>query len=211
MFINEYALCDYIAQIKNHCNLITLQLGSGCSGCLIQSGNSIDTSMGFSPLEGVMMRTRSGTIDASIIFYLLEQKKWKLKDLRDLLFQDSGLKGIGGYEGRMNDLLKHEKNDQNAKDAIEMFIYQIQKLIGSYCAILPRLDGIVFSGGISEYNPSIIEKILKPLKHLGISIDIKKKEEFPRNIADKHSKIPVYVVEMNENLMIARKIVEKTL
>lgn len=193
-FAHEWMLEEF-ARIekkkKGSCNIITVQLGSGCSLCAIQNGKSVDTSMGFSPLEGPIMRTRSGSIDASIVFYLLEQKKWKPEQLRNLLFKDSGLKGIGGHEGRINEILKVEKKDLLAKEAIDIFCYEIQKLIGSYIAILPRLDGIVFSGGISEYNPLIIERILKPLKHLGVQ-----------------SEIPTYRVEMNENMMMAKKIID---
>ena len=141
--------------------LVSCHLGAGCSITAIKDGKSIDTSMGFTPLEGVVMSTRSGSIDPGIIIYLM--KKFNAKKINKMLNEDSGLKGISGMQD-MRDLMKSGKN--GAKLAIEVFCYSIAKQIAAYASALGGIDAIAFTGGIGENEARIRKKILNQLKFL---------------------------------------------
>ena len=157
-------------QQRPYQRVITLQLGSGCSATAWRGDQPVDTTMGFSPLEGLSMATRCGNIDASIVLHLLEYEKgFTPAKLRRLLNEESGLKGLSGISGDIRELLGN--TDEKASLAIAHFCYQIQKTIGSYIAVLGGVDAITFGGGIGENHGEIRSKILTPLKNLSISID----------------------------------------
>jgi len=148
--------------------VITLQLGSGCSAAAILDGNPIDTTMGFTPLEGLMMATRCGDLDPGIITHLA-LTGMSSADITRMLTKHSGLLGVSGVSGDMRELLKSD--DPRAQLAIDVFCHRIRKTIGGYIAILGGLDAIVFSGGIGEHSPEIRARCLDSLAHLGLLCD----------------------------------------
>jgi acetate kinase len=180
---------------------IVCHLGSGCSVSAIKDGKALDTSMGMTPLEGVMMRTRSGSIDPGIILFL--QKRGY--NLDKILMEDSGFKGISGKED-FRDILKTIKTDKNSKLAYDMFVYSISKMIGSYIAVLNGLDNLIFTAAIGENVPMLRKDICDNLKFLGLEIDHKKNEANNEIISAKKSKVKIYVKKTNEEYLIAKKI-----
>jgi acetate kinase len=194
---------------KEQVNIITLHLGNGCSLCAIHQGISVDTTMGFTPLAGVMMGTRTGDFDPSILEFLHHKEGIGFSEFDTLLNKQSGLLGISGLTNDMRDLLAEESEhqDRRATLAIDMFTYSIQKHIGAFFAVLPHIDALVFTGGIGENAPAIRERICKGLGGLGVHLDkeINKsavgKEAF---IQASHSKLKLAVIPTNEELLIAR-------
>ena len=200
-----------IARPLNSLNLISLHLGNGASATAVKAGKSIDTSMGMTPLEGLIMGTRCGDIDPAIVFYLGRQTGLGRDEVEAILNKDSGLKGICG----VNDMREIEKlaqaGDSRAKRALKMFCYRIQKYIGAYHAVLGRLDALIFTAGIGENSPLIRASICQGLPHIGIEIDseknnLKSKKAF--EIQKPGSKVSVLVIPTDEELEIAEQTVE---
>lgn len=192
----------------SQCNLITCHLGNGCSVTAIQNGISIDTSMGFTPLEGLMMGTRSGDIDPYIVLYLMEKEDLTIDEVNSLLNKQSGLLGVSGVSNDIR-LIWDEANKGNdqAKLASDIFIYRLKKYIGSYLAILGRVDGIIFTAGIGENDEMVREKSLADMENFGIIVDKNKNKELNRKegeISTPESKVKVYIIPTNEELAIAR-------
>lgn len=186
-------------------NIITLHLGNGASAAAIKNGKSFDTSMGFTPLEGLVMGTRSGDIDPAIILYLLKEG-FSDKEIDDLLNHQSGLKGICGSSDVREILVR---NDDDAKLALEIMSTRVKKYIGSYIALLGRVDAIVFSGGIGENSPQVREMILQGLDDaFDIYLDKEKNSEAKGKtalISQTRSHIAVYVIPTDEELEIAHQ------
>jgi acetate kinase len=186
--------------------MITCHLGNGCSVCAIEHGESIDTSMGFTPQEGLIMGTRCGDIDAAAILHLVTNDHQNPDDLLQTLNSASGLKGISGISNDMRDLLKaSDEGNERASLAVEAFCYRVAKYIGSYLAAMNGADVLIFTGGIGENAAPVREKICRGLGNLGIAVD------HDANAKDSHdarqigySKISVWVVPTNEELLIAR-------
>jgi len=154
----------------NKLNLITCHLGGGCSICAIKKGISIDTSMGFTPLEGLMMTTRSGDIDPAVIFYLHKEKKMKIEKIEEMLNKKSGIKGISGQAGMKEALEKAKKGHKLSKLAVDMFMYRLQKYIGAYITILGCVDAIILTAGIGEKSKEIRKKIKKAFPRIKILV-----------------------------------------
>ncbi len=191
---------------KKGSKIITCHLGNGASITAIKDGQSVDTSMGFTPLEGLVMGTRSGDIDPSILFYLIEKEELSLANVHALLNKHSGLLGLSGYAADMRDLISEaEDGDRRSQEAIDVFCYRAKKYIGSYMAVLDGVDAIIFTGGIGENASLIRKKILSGLEYSGIKIDEKKNQivEDDYLISDSDSKTSVYVIPTNEELVIA--------
>jgi acetate kinase len=195
----------------NALNLITLHLGNGASAAAVKGGQSIDTSMGMTPLEGLIMGTRSGDIDPAIIFYLKRKTGLTRDEMDVLLNKKSGLKGICG----VNDMREVEKRkrdgDSQAQLAINMVCYRIKKYIGAYVAVLGRLDALVFTAGIGEKSPLIRECSCRGLTHLGIIIDPQKNNRTDKKTFDIQadgSAVRVLVIPTNEEYEIAKQTVE---
>ncbi len=193
-------------------NLITLHLGNGASVCSVREGKSFDTSMGMTPLEGLIMGTRTGDIDPAIPFYMADHIKLSYKEIDKILNKESGLKGISGLND-MRDILEKEKTgDKNARLALEMYVNRIRKYIGSYLIGLDgNLDAIVFTAGIGENSPDIRERVVKNLTSLGIEIDDTKnktRSKEIREINSDKSKIKILVCPTNEELEIAEQVKE---
>jgi len=189
-------------------NAITLHLGNGCSMAAVQNGKCVDTSMGMTPLAGLMMGTRSGDIDPAIIFHLAAEKGLRADQISDLLNKASGLKGICGSNDMRDIRRQAAAGKANATLALEMFAYRIRKYIGAYCAVLGRVDTLVFTAGIGENDCQAREDICMGLEGLGIEID----PELNRNLENSHgpvhratSRVQIRVVPTNEELQIARE------
>jgi acetate kinase len=191
-------------------NLITLHLGNGASATAVKAGRSIDTSMGMTPLEGLIMGTRSGDIDPAIIFYLGRQTGLGRDAVESILNKDSGLKGICGVNDmREIEELVHAANPR-AGLAIEMYCYRIKKYIGAYAAALRRLDALIFTAGIGENSALIRARSCRGLSHLGIEIDPEKngqKSHSAFEIQKQGSRVRVLVIPTNEELEIAEQVV----
>jgi len=192
-------------------NMITIHLGNGASITAIEKGKSVDTSMGMTPLEGLLMGTRSGDLDPSILFHLAEFFSMTIGEIHDLLNQQSGLKGICG-ENDMREILKRRAaGDKLAALAVEIYTYRIKKYIGAYYAVLGEVDALVFTAGVGENAPEIREQATAGLQRLGIVLDPEKNrssESGPREIQSKESPVKVLVIPTNEELEIARQCLE---
>ena len=191
-------------------NVITLHLGNGCSACAVQRGKSIDISMGLTPLEGLIMGTRSGDIDPAVAVYVGAKEGLDADEVESLLNKQSGLLGISGLTHDMRELLaeRDEHNDRRASLAIEMFCYRVRKYIGAYLAAMGGADAIVFSGGIGENSPVIRAAICSGLQWMGLELDqaanatLAHGLEGPIHRSD--SRLGAYVIPTDEELLIAR-------
>jgi acetate kinase len=195
---------------KKSLRMITVHLGNGCSLAAIKDGISLDTSMGFSPLEGLVMATRCGDIDASIVEFLCRKEKKTPEEVLHILNFESGLRGISGISN-MEELIRAQETKLQAKLALELFCYRIVKAIGSFIAVLEGVDVIVFSGGIGENSPFIREKIMKAFHWMGIKMDFNPAEltQLMTPLTKKNSLVEVYVTKMDENSFIAEEIIKK--
>jgi acetate kinase len=191
-------------------NIITVHLGNGCSACAIQKGESINTSMGLTPLEGLVMGTRGGDIDPSILEFLHHKEGLSLGELDTMLNKQSGLLGVSGLTNDMRDLLQEERlhQDRRARLAIEIFCLRVKQYIGSYLAQMNGADAIVFTGGIGENSAEIRARICADLDVFGIAIDEKKNEATvdrkEGDISAETARMRVWVIPTNEELLIAR-------
>jgi acetate kinase len=189
--------------------VITAHLGNGCSITAIKDGKSIDTSMGFTPLSGLIMGTRSGDIDPSILFYLIEKEEMPLNHLHALLNRSSGLLGMSGYAADMRDLISEAENgDRRCEQAIDAYCYKAKQFIGSYTATLNGCEALIFTAGIGENSSHIRSKICKNLEFLGIEIDEDRNRNKPSSekefrISTDSSKVEVYVIPTDEEMVIA--------
>ncbi|MFQ5935033.1 MAG: acetate kinase [Acidiferrobacterales bacterium] len=195
---------------RNDVNIITLHLGNGCSACAVKNGDSYDTSMGFTPLEGLVMGTRCGDIDPAIVEYLAHKEGMTLYDIETMLNKQSGLLGLSGLTADMRDLLAEESEhqDRRAGLAIDVFCQRVRKVIGAYFVAMGQANAIIFTGGIGENAPSIRKRVCDGLACLGVELDDEKNtqlySERSGQIAQETSRLKVYVIPTNEELLIAR-------
>ena len=189
------------------CNFITLHLGNGASACLVKQGESVDTSMGMTPLAGLIMGSRCGDIDPAIPIYL-QQQGMSLENVDRLLNKQSGLIGIAKDNDMRRLLTRLETHDPAAELAISMYVYSIQKIIGGYLSQLSSLDGLIFTGGVGENASPIREKIILPLSHMGFALDLKlnatNSRENCRSISERGNHI--LVIRGDEERFIAEKV-----
>jgi acetate kinase len=199
-------LAQLIKKPKDKINCITVHLGNGCSMTAVKKGKSIETSMGLTPLEGLVMGTRSGDIDPAIIFYLIE-KKMMLKEISHILNKKSGLLGISGISNDVRDLINaSKKGNKRAKLALSIFSYRVKKYIGAYLAVLGNCDAIVFTGGIGENAYQVRETICSGLEPLGVKLEKNKNKKILAKegmISKRDSKIKVFVIPTDEEIRIA--------
>jgi acetate kinase len=189
-------------------NLITLHLGNGASAAAVQGGRSIDTSMGLTPLEGLIMGTRCGDLDPAVHFYLSRKTGRPFETIEDILNRESGLKGICGMNDMREIQRRAEEGDAQAQLAIEMFCYRIKKYIGSYYAALGRVDAIIFTGGIGENSARIRKESCEGLNALGIALDDHRNENTSSGIAEiqtEDSRVKILVIPTDEEREIARQ------
>jgi acetate kinase len=191
-------------------NIITLHLGNGCSATAISAGNSVDTSMGLTPLEGLVMGTRSGDLDPAIVEFVAAKEGFSTREIETLMNKQSGLLGISGLTSDMRELLAeaHEENDRRAMLAIEIFCYRARKYIGAYLAAMNGADAVVFTGGIGENSWEVRARICDGLQWIGIELDAELNQQHSGGreglISKEGSRPAIYVIPTDEELLIAR-------
>ena len=200
---------------KKDFNLIVCHLGNGASLSAVKNGKCIDTTMGFTPLEGLIMGTRSGDIDPSVVQYLTHKKGWDVSQAISYLNKNCGVKGISGVSSDFRDLTAAAKaGNKRAELAIDMFAYRVKKYIGAYAAAMDGVDMIAFTAGIGENTPEVRERVLDGMSYLGIKYDEKLNYDCPRGevvrLSSPESKVLVYVIPTNEELVIARETLRLT-
>ncbi len=183
---------------------VIAHLGNGASMCAIRDGQSIDTTMGFTPAGGLMMSKRTGDLDPGVIIYLLKEKGLSPDEVNDLVNHRSGLLGVSGISPDMEDLLSKEKTDTRAKEAVELFCYQAKKFLGALVATLGGLETLVFTAGIGENSPAVRERICSGLGFLGIELSPERNSRNEAVISKDESPVKVMVIKTNEELMMAR-------
>ncbi len=198
---------EFLEKPVDQLNIITCHLGNGSSITAVKNGESVDTSMGFTPLEGVVMGTRSGSIDPAIIFYLMEKENLSTSDINTILNKKSGLLGVSGVSNDLREIWEESrKGNHRATIARELLIKSIRKYIGVYLVDLGRVDAIVFTAGIGENDYEVREKSVQGLESFGIEMDTtvnaKVRSEL-RDLSTANSKIKVLMIPTNEELMIA--------
>ncbi len=188
--------------------LITCHLGNGCSLCAIDHGRSVDTSMGFTPLEGLVMGTRSGDLDPGAVLYLIAHKQMPAHEVEALLNEQSGLHGLSGSSGDMRDLEEQARSgNSQAQLAIDVFCYRVKKYMGAYLAALNGADAIIFAGGIGENAADIRARICESLDALGVKLDARKNAGaigVEQEIGVEGKTPQIWVIPTNEELLIAR-------
>lgn len=194
---------------REQLKIITAHLGNGCSITAIDGGRSIDTSMGFTPLEGLVMGTRTGDIDPAVILHIMAKEELTLGEASTLLNKHSGLLGLSGISNDMRELqAAAQRGDENAALAIEVFCYRLRKYIGGYVAALGHVDHLVFTGGIGENSALVRAKACEGLGVMGIELDPARNEDpsarGERVISSDRSRVTVHVIPTNEELVIAR-------
>jgi acetate kinase len=204
-----YRYRQLTGRTRDATKIITLHLGNGASACAIAGGQSVDTSMGFTPLEGLVMGTRSGDLDPAILDFVSAKEGLSLHDLDSLLNKQSGLLGVSGLTADMRELLAEEAEhgDRRARLAIDLFCYRVKKYLGAYLAAMNGADAVIFAGGIGENAPEVRRRICTGLEWLGIEIDDSLNSELlgtEGRMDAKGSRVELWVIPTDEELLIAR-------
>ncbi|MBN1149988.1 acetate kinase [candidate division WOR-3 bacterium] len=189
-------------------NVVTCHLGNGCSITAVKQGRSIDTSLGYGTMCGVVMGTRAGDIDPAVVVSMVEELKMTTPEIKDLLYKKSGLLGLSGISSDMRDIEREEeKGDQRAKLALDIFADRVRKYIGSYAVTLGRVDAIVFTAGIGENGWEIRERICAGLESMGAHLDNEKNKVRGKiaEISKEGSPVKIFSIPTNEELMIAKE------
>ena len=195
-------LCENVKDFK----IISCHLGNGASVCAIEKGKSVEISMGFTPLEGLMMGTRAGSFDPEIILYL-ERKGYALADIENMMQKQGGLQGISQSSFDVRDLRQEELlGNPKSELAFEMFVYRVQRFIGSYAAVLGGLDVLIFTGGAGEKAYYLRRRICSQFGYLGLKLDMRKNRANEKIISSENSSVTTLVIPTNEELQIAREI-----
>jgi acetate kinase len=197
--------CELYPALREGGRLITVQLGGGCSMTALDRGRPVDNSMGFSPLEGLVMATRSGDLDPSVLPYLQKRLGLSSEQLVELLNTESGLAGLAGKKGNPSELLADSA--PAPQFAVELYCYRLRKYIGAFCAVLGGCDGIVFGGGVGEHSPEVRERALAGMEWAGIELDTAANSaaqgaEAP--IQSAGSKVRVHVIPVDEEVVMVR-------
>jgi acetate kinase len=199
---------EHLGRPAAEVNLITLHLGNGASVAAVQGGRCIDTSMGLTPLEGLVMGTRSGDLDPAVVFYLHREAGLSVDDIDDLLNKHSGMLGLAGANDMREVARLVGEGDQAAAEALDVYCYRIRKYVGAYAAALGRLDALVFTAGIGENNDAVRAGVCSGLEGLGVTLDPRRnkaRSAKPRTISADDSPVAVLVVPTNEELEIAEQ------
>ncbi|MGD9098245.1 MAG: acetate kinase [Desulfobacterales bacterium] len=211
---HKYVAAEAAKRLKRpigELNLVTAHLGSGASICAIEKGRSVDTTMGMTPLGGVIMGTRVGNIDPGVVMYIARQKGFSVAEIDRVLQKESGLKGICGSNDMRDIHARAAAGDERARLAEEMFIHRIRQYMGAYFFALGRVDALVFTAGIGEHDPFIREKCCQGLEPYGVVVDQEKNQAGrgeARRVSAPESAVKVLVIPTNEELEIARQTVE---
>lgn len=203
----SYKAAEFLGRDIKDMNIVTCHLGNGASLCAVKGGISIDTSMGFTPLEGSVMGTRSGDIDPAVIAFLVQELEKNVDEVLNILNKKSGVLGVSGVSSDFRDIEDAaSKGNERAKLALDLYHYRVRKYIGSYAAAMGGLDCIVFTAGIGENGKTTRKEICKGLEFLGVKFDEKLNDVRGelREINTEDSKVKILIVPTNEELMIAR-------
>ena len=202
---------DFLGKKLEDLKIITCHLGNGSSMCAVDQGKSVDTSMGMTPLEGVLMGTRSGNVDPASLQFIMKHENFDIDRMMDILNKKSGLQGVSGLSSDMRDVedAAAEGNKQ-AEIALDILFYGIKKYIGSYAAVMGGVDVVVFTAGIGENSPELREGVLQNLDFMGIALDPEKNKVRgkEKDISMDGSKVRILVIPTNEELVIARDTLE---
>lgn len=195
---------------KDDCKCVICHLGNGASVSAVKNGKCVDTSMGLTPLEGLVMGTRSGDIDPAVLEFLMHKTGMDIHEATEYLNKKSGVLGISGIGSDFRDLTKAmDEGNERARLAVDMFSYRVKKYIGSYAAAMGGIDFLAFTGGIGEHTPVVREKVMDGLEFLGIEYDRKANEAPKRgaitDLTGKNSRVKVFIIPTNEELVIARE------
>lgn len=199
---------EITATPKDQVNIVTLHLGNGCSASAIRGGRSVDTSMGFTPLEGLVMGTRSGDLDPSLVGYLAHKEGVSAAEIEAWLNKRSGLLGVSGRSNDMRELVEHAREDARARLAIELFCYRARKYLGAYLAAIGGAEAVVFSGGIGENSPLVRAQICEGMRWCGLELDPERNAAvvgFEGQISSPDARIHAYVIPSDEEMLIARE------
>ena len=189
-------------------NIVTLHLGNGCSACAIRAGESVDTSMGFTPLEGLVMGTRSGDLDPALVSFLARKENVDAAEVERWLNERSGLRGLSGLSNDMRELIAASDGDPRARLAVEVFCYRARKYLGAYLAVVGNAEAVIFSGGIGENAPAVRQKICAEMEWCGLILDEVKNSSAigaEGSISQSGARIQVYVIPSDEEAIIARE------
>jgi acetate kinase len=210
-YVSQVA-ADMMGKDIKDLKIITCHLGNGASIAAIQDGKSIETSMGFTPLEGIAMGTRSGSIDPAIITFLMKELNYSIDEVNNIINKKSGVLGISGVSSDFRDIEDEawKNNNKKAQLALDVFYYKVKKFIGSYAAVMNGVDCVVFTAGLGENSPETREAVCSNLDFLGIKLDTSKNKVRGKavDISAEGSKVRVFVIPTNEELMIARDVKE---
>lgn len=211
-FVSQEA-AKYLGKKPEDLKIITCHLGNGSSITAVNGGKCVDTSMGFTPLAGVPMGTRSGDIDFAAAEYLAKKKGWDVSETLNYLNKKCGMAGVSGVSSDFRDLTAaEEEGNARAKLALDMFSYACKKYVGAYAAAMNGVDCVVFTAGVGEHTPYVREAICSDMQYLGMEIDHDKNyedvRENVRDISGKNSKVKILIIPTNEELVIARETVE---
>lgn len=211
-YIAKMACKSLGADIKTQ-KIITCHLGNGASICAIEGGKSVDTSMGFTPIEGLIMGTRSGDLDIGVVSYIMDKEELALSSVNTVFNKQSGMLGVTGISSDMREIEDAAWKDKNERAilGLDMYQYRIKKYIGAYTAALGGLDILIFAGGIGENGPETREAICEKLEYLGIKLDKSKNDKLrgkEKVISTDDSRVKIMVVPTNEELVIAKDTME---
>lgn len=200
------AAAEYLGLPLEKVNIISLHLGNGCSMAAVKGGHSVDTTMGLTPLEGLMMGTRSGDLDPAVLEFIMQEEQMPIAGMMTALNKQSGLKGVCGVNDMREVVNAAAGGCDKAELALQMFAYRIQKYIGAYMAVVPGLTALVFTGGIGENSAPVRQRICEGLDHLGVKLDLEKNSVFSRErreIQQEDAPLKLLVLPTNEELQIA--------
>ena len=206
--IQSYAISELTETAKEKIHVVTIHLGNGCSACAIRGGESLDTSMGFTPLEGLVMGTRSGDVDPALVSYLAQEEKVDAVEVEHWLNKRSGLLGVSGLSNDMRELMAVYDTNSRARLAVEVFCYRARKYLSAYLAVVGGAEAVIFSGGIGENSPAIREKICQNMEWCGLKFDSAANSLTvgrDGRISGADSRLKAFVVRTDEELIIARE------
>lgn len=192
---------------REQVTIVTLHLGNGCSACAIRHGVSVDTSMGFTPLEGLVMGTRSGNLDPAVVSYLSQQEGVSAAEVEQWLNERSGLLGVSGRSNDMRELLERAQDEVRCRLAVDLFCYRARQYVGAYLAVLGGAQALIFSGGIGEHSPAIRARICTDMHWCGLSLDATQNAQTigrEGRISSPEARLQAYVIPADEEMLIAQ-------
>jgi acetate kinase len=202
-FVSEMAAKE-LGKPINELKIITAHLGNGCSIAAVDKGVSVDTSMGFTPLEGLLMGTRSGDVDPQVILYIMGKEGLTLSEMNTLLNKHSGLIGVSGESSDMREIITSmQEGNKRSKNAYDIFVYRIKKYIGAYMAAMGGCDAVVFTGGVGENSVDVRKSVCENMEFLGMELDEERSSKREILISKDASRVKIFRIPTNEELVIA--------